>query len=533
MRSSLSFSVDFTGLIDALPRPVGKIISSPIFWVLTAAAALRLPTLGAENLWYDEAFTVWMARLDLGQMLNALRGDVHPPGWYLVEWLNIRLYGASEFALRLPSALLGIAAVYLLWRLALAVGLGQRTAFVAGLIAAVLPAGLYYSQDARMYEALTCLVLLACWAEVKRDQHLFALAGIGLVYTQNLGWLYVAAIGGVGLVWTLFQPYSQWVYESAKYLESIGLKPVDVTKRRAIKHRIATMIIIMAFYLPWIPSFLHQAQLVSSGFWLQAPNVGTAFWPLMAMTMGTRTGDQFQIHLYLAAVALSLIGLIASRRWLFTRSGLIVLGGALLMPLLALLVSLVWKPIYLHRALLPSAMLFVLFWAYALTHLKPSNRAIALAVAVPMLLVGAVAHYFPAQGGRGFFPDFVQPIREGWRDGDVIEYLAIDATILTHYYLPGYAYALFPEASDLNQSLTNETKDAMGMVQARYEDLRAKGYHRVWIVGGINPLTSQAELDELARLKAMGATLIKSEGTDYVRAEIYRMDDDHQATATF
>src|SRR5678809_1398424 len=115
-------------------------------WLGLIAAILRFISLGSEGLWYDEGFTAWLVKLRPGDMWRAIQGDVHPPLWYLIEYLNVRTFGSSPFALRLPSAILGVLIVLMIWRLAGLIGFERKTALLAGLLAAVLPGAVYYSQ---------------------------------------------------------------------------------------------------------------------------------------------------------------------------------------------------------------------------------------------------------------------------------------------------------------------------------------------------------------------------------------------------
>src|SRR5262249_17597596 len=144
-------------------------------WLAVVAAALRFVNLGQENLWYDETFTAWLAKLDLNHMFTAIQGDVHPPLWYVIEWANVRLFGSSEFALRLPSAVLGVLAVLLIYRIALACKFEPKTAYLAGFLAAILPSAVYYSQDARMYPLLAVCVLLMVNAAILEGWLVFGL----------------------------------------------------------------------------------------------------------------------------------------------------------------------------------------------------------------------------------------------------------------------------------------------------------------------------------------------------------------------
>ena len=77
------------------------------------AAVLRLSTLGLQSFWFDEAFTpLHVLHPSLVTTLEWVpKTENTPPLWYLIEWFDYRLLGNGEFALRLPSAIAGIALV--------------------------------------------------------------------------------------------------------------------------------------------------------------------------------------------------------------------------------------------------------------------------------------------------------------------------------------------------------------------------------------------------------------------------------------
>jgi uncharacterized membrane protein len=443
-------------------------------WLVGLASVLRFINLGAESLWYDEAFTAWIARLDWRQFWPALRGDTHPPLWYLIEWANVRILGDSEFALRVPSALFGVLIVLLIWRIAVRLRFQPKTAFLAGVLAAVLPAGLYYSQDARMYPLLTCCVLWAALAALEENWFVFALASVGAVYSHNVGLLYVVAMG----IAVAIPRIRMW--------------------RTLVRPALAGAGVALS-WLPWSTVVFHQAQNVGAGYWVPKLSLGGLFWPFLGMTAGWRIADVFQIHVYTAALGLTVIGLIASRKWLLHRDGLIVLAIAFGMPLLTAGVSLTWQSIYLHRAMLPAATMLVLYWAYSLNHLSKPNRRATQAVVLPALLIAVVAHYFPAQYRESQQP-ITAPIRASWQTGDIVYFLAIDGAVLNGYYLRPLPYAVFPEDTHLYQSLTEETKTAMGLRQVPFDDLRGLGYRRAWLLVIDHPATTSQEISERERI---------------------------------
>ncbi|MGA8365626.1 MAG: glycosyltransferase family 39 protein [Solirubrobacteraceae bacterium] len=141
--------------------------SLPAWWPLAAltilAAILRLTTLGAQSFWYDEAFTP--VHVLHPSLTATLRSVVHtentPPLWYLIAWADSRVLGTGEYALRLPSALAGIATVPLAWAIGRELTARRATAVAMAAFVAVNPLLVWYSQEARAYGLFVLFAALA------------------------------------------------------------------------------------------------------------------------------------------------------------------------------------------------------------------------------------------------------------------------------------------------------------------------------------------------------------------------------------
>ena len=129
----------------------------PAWWPLAAltllAAALRLSTLDLQSFWYDEAFTpVHVLSASLGATLRSvLHTENTPPLWYVIAWADSRVLGTGEVALRMPSALVGIATVPVAWAIGRELTARRATAIAAAAFVAVNPLFVWYSQEARAY----------------------------------------------------------------------------------------------------------------------------------------------------------------------------------------------------------------------------------------------------------------------------------------------------------------------------------------------------------------------------------------------
>jgi mannosyltransferase len=154
----------------------------PLIAITSLAAVLRLATLGSQSFWYDEAFTpVHVLRASLGMTLhNVVHTENTPPLWYLLEWGISRVLGTGVVALRLLSALAGIATVPVAWTIGRELA-GRRVAIVTAALVAVSPLLVWYSQEARAYGLFVLLASLAllCFLRALREpsaRHLGAFA---------------------------------------------------------------------------------------------------------------------------------------------------------------------------------------------------------------------------------------------------------------------------------------------------------------------------------------------------------------------
>jgi mannosyltransferase len=182
----------------------------PEWWPLAAiallAAALRLSTLDLQSFWYDEAFTpVHVLHPSLGATLSAMvHHENNPPLWYLIAWLDSRVLGTGEVALRLPSALAGIATVPVAWAIGRELG-DRATAALCAAVVAVDPLFVWYSQEARSYGlfVFTAALALLCFLRARRDPSATSMAWFAFSAALALLSHYFAAFLLVGMAFVL------------------------------------------------------------------------------------------------------------------------------------------------------------------------------------------------------------------------------------------------------------------------------------------------------------------------------------------
>ena len=85
--------------------------SIALLGIVLVGAFLRVYQLAAQSIWLDEAGTVSMAALSILQIAPATAPAVHPPLYYWILHYWIQVFGTSESAVRLLSALFGVLAI--------------------------------------------------------------------------------------------------------------------------------------------------------------------------------------------------------------------------------------------------------------------------------------------------------------------------------------------------------------------------------------------------------------------------------------
>ena len=121
------------------------------------AAVLRVPTLAEQSFWLDEAYTERLVRMSFGGMLHAIPiTESTPPLYYMLAWWWTHVFGFSEFGIRSLSALAGILTVPAVYATALRLA-DRRAAVIAGILVALSPMLIWYSQEARAYALATLL----------------------------------------------------------------------------------------------------------------------------------------------------------------------------------------------------------------------------------------------------------------------------------------------------------------------------------------------------------------------------------------
>jgi hypothetical protein len=134
------------------------------------ALVLRLWNLNSD-LWFDEVITlVEFVRPSFGEIITKYDSQNQHMLFSVLAHMSIGIFGESAWALRLPSVIMGIGSIWILFFFGRCV-LGQREALFASVLMTVSYHHIWFSQNARGYVGLLFFAGLATWLwlEMQRE----------------------------------------------------------------------------------------------------------------------------------------------------------------------------------------------------------------------------------------------------------------------------------------------------------------------------------------------------------------------------
>ena len=348
-----------------------------------------------KPLWYDEIFSSVVSKLSWSKMMTVLSSDVHPPLHYIMEWYLIHAFGDNPIVLRLPSLFAGIGVLIVSYQLLLLWSDEQRARFGV-FVLALTPVTWHYSGEAR-YPIFLALIVLASMLAIIKNSKLQIL----LIHIAPL----LHAIG-------LFYAVALCIWAWSKNRKYAGL----------------------AFILSllYIPMMIYQSKDIANGFWLSLISPIIAYLP-----------NHNFVNESVGILVLSIVFAWVLIAWRANRYiSLIVFG----VPISLFVVSLIWHPIFLPRAMLVSTLLFIGISAISD---KPKMRYITLM----FVLLGFLSYSDKRMDYKSLF-DWCKPY------GSVLTTSTNMAIVAKYYAQDLTVYTL--GVDNAHQWLSQDAKQALG-----------------------------------------------------------------------
>lgn len=487
--------------------------------IFMVAFVLRVAGMWIPPLWYDENFTLILARLPFDRMLAATAGDVHPPLWYIIEWGWVRLFPdpvlAPAWTLRVPAFAFSLFAFVAFSHVLRELNIPERVRTVALMLMAILPMQIWYAQEARMYSLFELEVLLALLFALQRKYIGLFIASVAMLYTQNYSVFYLACI---------------WSVVILKNVE-ISLVFIDINKNVIGKTTLAFLFAALC-YLPWVNVIADQMTAINGQYWIQEQSIGDVlntiyklFWHASQPSFGLFAA----LLVTFMAVVLGVLLIIKSEH----AATVTIMVMAFAPLFMAWIVSLVWQPILLFRPLIGSAPFLYLIAAWNVERLHEANQVkrwretlLASALIIPVFVTG-IGWYFMdvpnMKSGGSIRPilSALDHVKAHWQEGDVIYYTDDGPMISLSPYageLPQYEMPVCEDRPvSVLGSLSQATRAAIGI---QLTELRDLDFRRAWVFAPRSPLHLKCYEAKIAAL-TLGEPVLVVDDNDFISSGVW------------
>lgn len=207
-----------------------------LVFATTAIAAWAQATYALSS---DDVFTLRVCQMPWGDLLDALRADVHPPFYFLLTKLWLGLFGPTEAALQAFSGVTFLACVATLY-----FGLPEEDRAAA--VVLLNPLGLLTARLGRMYALLLLLSVAAVLLERRSRWR-----ELGLVHF----------LGSFTHIWYFFFITGQ-AYAALRY------------RRSPMRYCLSAALALLPYTFLWLPVLLRQLdKSKEAAAWLPTPSV--------------------------------------------------------------------------------------------------------------------------------------------------------------------------------------------------------------------------------------------------------------------
>ena len=392
------------------------------FWlapVMALAGLLRLFRIGANSLWFDEAFSWLVAQQPAWSILTQRLEPILPPLYHFLLHFWIRL-GQGEVVLRSFSAFCGLLTIPLMYVLGREL-FSPAGGLAAALLMAVLPFHVYFAQEARLYALVVLLSALMLWGFVRswRASGYRPWVGLGLLCALSLYTHYFA------------------VFSMATFhLFALLSRPHDRCRWQGL---LLSDLVALGLVAPLLPSAWVQTRQVTADFWLSPPSPLEPFKTLDYLLFSHTTPIPLvPVALFVTLSTLTLVIWAAVRSQGVERRWLLLLVGLMLVPIFsALLLSWVLGPVYLDRSFSLVTPAYVLLLGWGVSHpLRGSPLPLLYGGLGFLVVISLGNHYLNPDSAKPPFRDVGVVVREGWQEGDVLFHLHDSSYLPLIYYAP-------------------------------------------------------------------------------------------------
>lgn len=336
------------------------------FFIFGLQLILNTYKLGNNSLWYDESFSLNLANGSLVDLIKISKiTDPNPPLYSIFLHFWIKIFGISEFAIRLLSAVAGSLACSFLFLLTLRF-FNWQTAVFSILMYFSSNVIFYYAQEARTYSFVLLFVILSNYCYLRLTQEINLKKGLMygfLLGLFNIGLFYLHMLSCFNIIAQVILFPFFFVKISHFELGKLRVK----LNFNFLKYFFLSGVVSLLFFLPWFQRFLYLVKEGGQTWWLKNPVIEDLKNCVYEFFI---TQEIYQIYIYSLSVVifLSFFKKLRNDGFQFKLILFAIVTGPIALYLNYLVAA--YSPIFLTRYVLFTFLGFILIYSYCISLFK-------------------------------------------------------------------------------------------------------------------------------------------------------------------
>ena len=342
-----------------------------LFMTLTLAIGM------AQSVWFDEAYSITLAKKSVEELIHLTAIDVHPPVYYLFLHFWGGIFGFNELSLRVSSLIMMATAIILMAEL-LKKLFSKRFAVFATFLLCLSPMLIRYGFEIRMYAMATMLAVLATLVLVDLENE-------KTQRRRRILQLSYAILVAVGML-TLYYTIVIWLTHAAYLIwQTVKNKKSLIRQEFWLVYALAVL-----FFMPWMLVAIKQ---FTNGALAQISEPMTVNNLLGIFSFNLLYKPIWQLDQIFGLLILGFIvlfGVLLAKVLVKKQKNanylIFLAAGPLVLEILICLI----KPMYVERYLVYSAPFLIALIAYLVFETKSKLRYVSLAYLFGLVIFGII-----------------------------------------------------------------------------------------------------------------------------------------------
>ncbi|MGZ4922151.1 MAG: glycosyltransferase family 39 protein [Halobacteriota archaeon] len=466
--------------------------------------AVRVYHLTAQGIWWDEAWSLWVAHMEAPQVIHLAVIDNHPPLYYLMLHYWVLAFGDSEFVVRFLSVIFSVLAIPMIY----AVGrqlFDKQVGIVGALILSLSALNVQFAQETRMYSLMVLLALISMYFFI------LLLERPSLAF--SVGYVAATALLLYNHVYGFFVVVAQNAYLLALFLL---WRDRPLRLKSWVLHQAALLVL----YIPWLVVLISQISEVERDFWIPIPTLSTLLVTFYDYAGTTKLQAIFLLLAVFSVISYrrisgSLMQSLQSRkiehllwevRLTNTKEVCLLAVWLLVINIVPFAISHFSTPIYFYKYTIPASIALYLFVAAGIRNINWNYAKAGVILLISILSLALCIASAQSPSALTMKPqarEAVTTVVQNATGGDLVIVYPSSHALEFGYYNHRPDLIVTPAVQPFVFWSSSADKDVPRIVNKTSSD--AEGHSRVWLVYA----NYEARLDQQAG-PAISATLNES-----------------------